>query len=129
MDTNENFKYYLIIIIGLRYNIKYYKIYYDKNEALLKYDDIFNQKNMIGKDFRGLNIPTGVSILSGFNNDYGIINLIGFNNICNGKLFVGFTDKSHNNIITIIDGQLDETILRYKKKIEFQIHDIIDLKK
>lgn len=125
----ENYRYYLIIIIGLKYNIKYFEVFNDKCKVIERYKTIFYDKAMCEKDFRGLNIPNGIGIFSGFNNNYGIINLIGFNDNFD-DIWIGFTDKSHNNMITISTVLLDNNfIFNYKKILNYKLSDVINLKK
>jgi len=142
---DEDYDKYLIIIFGLRHNIKYFEIFNIKQEAIIKYGKLFHYNSMFGKDSRGLNLISGItskckngmitiddkndkSIFSAFNNNFGIMYLIGFNSDVN-DVYIGFSNKTFNNIITISNFELDDTLIKYNKKIKLNKNDIIPLKK
>ena len=74
---------YIIIVFGLRHNVKYCKFIKNKNEVFEHYNKIFSSKkyDFSSCDVRGYNImDNGKSILNGFDNNTGLITMIGFNN-------------------------------------------------
>jgi len=74
---------YIIIVFGMRNNVKYYKFIKNKNEAFEHYNKLFSSKkyDFSSCDERGYKImDNGKSILNGFDNNTGLITIIGFNN-------------------------------------------------
>jgi len=118
---------YVIIVFGLRFNIKFFETFTNKNDAIKTYGEIFTNKNMMEKDNRGLNILQGEAIYGGFNNDYGIITMIGYN-CMPSNIYIGFAGKTQGNFITISILPLDDSILFHKKKYTFSVSDKVKLK-
>lgn len=107
-EFEKDYKYYVIIVIGLRYNIKFFSIYQEKNDAEKIFTDIFNDKEMCECDSRGYFVINGKTIYSGFNNQYGIITVVGFDDI-NSKINIGFRGKPGDiHRIVISNEEIDD---------------------
>lgn len=148
IEDNFNFEgeyeKYLIVIFGLRRNVKYFQVFDTKREAIVNYGKLFHYNKMFEKDFRGLNLISGITskcnngiitiddkgdkpIKSAFNNNFGIMYLIGFNSEIE-HIHIGFADKSHNNIITISNAELSDDVIKYKKKLNINYRLVKELK-
>lgn len=131
-DFEGTYKYYLLIAFGNRSCVKYFEVVTDKNNAIDKYKYMFYKKQMSEKDFRGINLFSNFAInglLCGFNNDWGILCLIGYmNNYCFEEFHIGFSTKSYNKCIFISQGELDETLIKFSKKIKIRKDELLKLK-
>jgi hypothetical protein len=110
---------YIIIVFGMRNNVKYCKFIKNKNEAFEHYNKIFSSKkyDFSSCDERGYNImDNGKSILNGFDNNTGLITIIGFNNT--NTIYCSFNSTY---IIISLKSNTDS-----KKNIELNFDNIIN---